>query len=125
MLNESREARETRPHETMSDDPPPSADISEKLHEALYARAEAEVRQPARHHPPATELLETPGALLTRTHLRELGLERRAVDAVFRALPVVALPGYSRPMIRAEEYRELVERSTYCDDRVRPMARAS
>lgn len=70
--------------------------------------------------PPAAELLETPGALLTRSHLRELGLERRAVDAVFRALPVVALPGYSRPMIRAEQYLELLEHHTYRDDRVRP-----
>jgi hypothetical protein len=68
----------------------------------------------------AAELLETHGALLTRTHLRELGLERRAVDAVFRILPVVALPGYSRPMIRAEEYLALVEQHTYRDDRVRP-----
>jgi hypothetical protein len=66
-----------------------------------------------------------PGALLTRTHLRELGLERRAVDAVFRALPVVSFPGYSRPMIRVEQYRELVEQFTYRDDRVRPMAQAS
>jgi len=40
-------------------------------------------------------------------------------------LPVVALPGYSRPMIRAEQYRELVEQHTYRDDRVRPMAQAS
>ncbi len=68
---------------------------------------------------PATKLLTTPGALLTRTHLRELGLERRAVDAVFRALPVVWLPGYSRPMVRAEEYVELLERSVYRGDRVR------
>jgi hypothetical protein len=74
-----------------------------------------------RHHQSTRELLETPGALLTRTHLRELGLERRAVDAVFRALPVVALPGYSRPLIRADEYRQLVEEFTYRDDRVRPM----
>jgi hypothetical protein len=65
------------------------------------------------------ELLRTPGALLTRSHLRSLGLERRAIDAVFRALPVVELPGYSRPMIRAEEFLELVEHSTYRDDRVR------
>lgn len=72
-----------------------------------------------RHHT-AQELLEIPNALLTRSHLRELGLERRAVDAVFRALPVVALPGYSRPMIRADEYRELIARSTYNGDRVRP-----
>jgi len=75
---------------------------------------------PASTRRPAAELLATPGALLTRSHLRELGLERRAVDAVFRALPVVALPGYSRPMIRAEEYQELIARSTYNGDSVRP-----
>lgn len=67
------------------------------------------------------ELLKTPGALLTRSHLRGLGLERRAVDAVFRALPVVALPGYSRPMVRVEDYVELIECNTYRDDRVRPV----
>ena len=65
-------------------------------------------------------ILATRGALLNRTHLRDLGLERRAVDAVFRMLPVVALPGYSRPMIRAEAYLELVEQHTYRGDRVRP-----
>ena len=69
--------------------------------------------------PTAVELLERPGALLTRSHLRELGLERRAVDAVFRELPVVVLPGYSRPFVKAEDYRRLVEESTYSDDRVR------
>jgi hypothetical protein len=68
----------------------------------------------------AAELLTTPGALLTRTHRRELGLERRAIDAVFRALPVVALPGYSRPLIRADEYLALLAEHTYGDDRVRP-----
>ena len=70
--------------------------------------------------PSPARLLETPGALLTRSHLRELGLERRAIDAVFRALPVVALPGYSRPMIRVEQYLQLVEQNTYRDERVRP-----
>lgn len=74
----------------------------------------------APHRPSTTELLETPGALLTRSHLRELGLERRAIDAVFRALAVVFIPGYSRPMIRAEDFLELVEHCTYRDDRVRP-----
>ena len=44
----------------------------------------------------------------------------RAVDAVFRILPVVALPGYSRPMIRAQEYLALIARNTYNGDRVRP-----
>ena len=70
--------------------------------------------------PSAAQLLETPGALLTRSHLRELGLERRAVDAVFRSCATVALPGYSRPLIRAEDYLELVAENTYRGDRVRP-----
>jgi hypothetical protein len=52
--------------------------------------------------PPASELLRTPGALLTRSDLRELGLERRAVDAVFRECAVVVLPGYLRPLVRVE-----------------------
>ena len=68
--------------------------------------------------PTVVELLETPGALLSRTHLRELGLERRAVDAVFRALPVVALPGYTRPLIRASDYLRLIEESVH-DGRTR------
>ena len=70
--------------------------------------------------PAATDLLTSPGALLSRSHLRELGLERRAVDAVFRALPVVALPGYSRPLVRADDYRRLLDEHTYDDSRVRP-----
>ena len=67
----------------------------------------------------AAELLANPDALLNRTHLRELGLERRAVDAVFRALPVVVLPGYSRPLIRVSDYLALLEQSTYGRERVR------
>ena len=70
--------------------------------------------------PSASELIRRDGALLTRTDLRELGLERRAVDAVFRACPVVAIPGYSRTMIRAEDYRRYLDEHTYADDRVRP-----
>lgn len=86
-------------------------------------RAAALAAEPAKPRPSLARLLETPGALLTRTHLRQLGLERRAVDAVFRTLPVVALPGYSRPMIRVEEYLALVEEYTYRGDRIRPCAR--
>jgi hypothetical protein len=112
-LNGSQASSETRSGEVTTGEP---------HHLARAASANRAAEQTGRHHLVATELLETPGALLTRTHLRELGLERRAVDAVFRALPVVALPGYSRPMIRADEYVELVERSTYDGDRVRPSA---
>jgi hypothetical protein len=69
--------------------------------------------------PAAVDRLANPDAVLTRGDLAELGLERRAVDAVFRACLVVVLPGYSRPMIRVGDYLELVERSTYRGDRVR------
>jgi hypothetical protein len=63
--------------------------------------------------------LERPDAVLSRSDLRELGYERRAVDAVFRACPVVCLPGYSRPLVRVEDYRALIAASTYSGDRVR------
>jgi hypothetical protein len=70
--------------------------------------------------PDPTTLLATADALLTRTDLRELGLPRGAVDAVFRALPVVVLPGYRRPMIRADDFRAFLAEHAYRDDRVRP-----
>jgi hypothetical protein len=65
------------------------------------------------------ERLEMPEAFLSRTDLADLGLPRRGVDAVFRTLPVVVLPGYGRPMVRVSDYRDLVASSTYRDDRVR------
>jgi len=70
--------------------------------------------------PPARERLADPDAVLSRSDLRQLGYERRAVDAIFRACPVIALAGYSRPLIRVADYLELMERSTYAGDRVRP-----
>jgi len=70
--------------------------------------------------PSPAERLATPDAFLSRSDLRALGLERRAVDAVFRGCPVVALPGYARPLIRVADYQALIEQSTYCGDRVRP-----
>jgi len=64
------------------------------------------------------ERLANPDAVLSRTDLRELGYERRAVDAIFRNCPVVAVPGYSRPLIRVTEYNAFLERCT-CDGRTR------
>ena len=43
----------------------------------------------SRRHVTAGDVLTCTGGLLTRSHLRELGLERRAIDAVFRLCPVV------------------------------------
>ena len=70
--------------------------------------------------PSAAERLANPEAVLTRGDLAELGYERRAVDAIFRACPVEAWPGYSRPMLRVSAFLEWRERSTYSGDRVRP-----
>jgi hypothetical protein len=66
----------------------------------------------------AAERLSNSEAVLTRSDLRELGYERRAVDAIFRACPVVSLPGYSRPLIRVADYKAFLERCTY-DGRTR------
>jgi hypothetical protein len=69
--------------------------------------------------PSAASRLENPGAVLTRGDLAELGYERRAVDAIFRACPVEKWDGYSRPMIRVASFLEWRELATYRGDRVR------
>jgi hypothetical protein len=70
--------------------------------------------------PSASERLQNPDAVLYRSDLAELGYERRAIDAIFRACPVEVLPGYSRPVIRVRDFTELRQHSTYDRDRVRP-----
>jgi hypothetical protein len=70
--------------------------------------------------PSPAELLERPEALLSRTHLRDLGWGRAQIDAIFRKLDVIVIPGTTRPMIRREDYLELVAGSTYGPDDVRP-----
>ena len=55
---------------------------------------------------------------MAETPLVSAGLERRAVDAIFRACPVVALPGYSRSVIRVRDYLLLLDESTH-DGRTR------
>jgi hypothetical protein len=70
--------------------------------------------------PLAVERLANPAAFLSRSDLRALGLERRAVDAVFRACPVVSFPGYSRTLIRVADFAHFIDENTYDADRVRP-----
>jgi hypothetical protein len=73
--------------------------------------------------PSAAERARVPEALLSRPDLCELGLQRKAIDAVFRECPVVKLPGYSRPLVRVSDYLALLDRCSYDDrvgDRVRP-----
>jgi len=66
----------------------------------------------------AADRLANPDAILSRTDLRELGWQRRAVDALFRACPTIVLPGYSRPVILVRDYLAALERCTY-DERSR------
>jgi hypothetical protein len=61
----------------------------------------------------AAERLATPDAILSRTDLRDLGYERRAIDAIFRGCPVVVLPGYSRALIRVADFTAFLEQCTY------------
>jgi hypothetical protein len=68
--------------------------------------------------PPASERLANADAFLSRGDLRELGLERRAVDAVFRACRVLVLDGYSRPLLKVADYLAYLERCRY-DGRTR------
>jgi hypothetical protein len=73
--------------------------------------------------PTAAELLAQGSGFFKRGHLRDLGLERGAIDAAFAHCPVIALPDYSIPMIRVEAFIAFMEGNTYCDrcaDRVRP-----
>lgn len=69
---------------------------------------------------PAAERLENSEAVLSRTDLRELGYERRAVDAIFRRCPVIAVPGYSRPLVKVSDFAAFVAENTYAGNRVRP-----
>jgi hypothetical protein len=70
--------------------------------------------------PTADQLLARDGAFLSRTHLRDLGWGRSQIDRIFGLLDVVVIDGSRRPMIRREDYLELLARSTYGDNRVRP-----
>jgi hypothetical protein len=70
--------------------------------------------------PTAAELLATPGALLDRRALAELGLQRRSIDYIFRELPVVAFPGVRRAYVRSDDVRECFDACTFSEDRVRP-----
>lgn len=72
--------------------------------------------------PPVDELLANPNAVLYRTDLRALGYERRAIDAILRALPIHVVPGYTRPHVLVRDFlRWRDEGWTYRDDRVRPI----
>jgi hypothetical protein len=59
--------------------------------------------------------------VIDRQGLAALGFGRRAIDALYRALPVVALPGLRRVYLRRADVAAYLEQCTYADDRVRPV----
>jgi hypothetical protein len=73
----------------------------------------------AKRKPTAAELLNTPGAVLTSSHLRELGWTRTHIDAIWRACPMVILPGTRRPVLRVEDYLAYLEQHTYRNEQPR------
>jgi hypothetical protein len=70
--------------------------------------------------PSARELLAQGSGMMIRADLRALGFDRRAIDAIFRELPNVLLPGDSRPLVRVEDYLQLADESIFREDRVWP-----
>ena len=63
--------------------------------------------------PTVSELLERPGAVLTRRHLRDLGYTRTAIDRIFQTLDVIFFPGQVKGgAVKVEDYLALVERCT-------------
>ena len=68
--------------------------------------------------PTARELLEQ-GGYMTTSDLAELGLPRRAIDALLRAVPTIHLEGYSRTLVDARDVSAHLEARTFDDDRVR------
>src|SRR5919204_585879 len=76
MLSAIPEAPQTAQREATNGDRPAAIGRAEKVPAARgFTEASKEVAVVAteRRHPVAPELLEIPGAMLTRTHLRELG----------------------------------------------------
>lgn len=69
--------------------------------------------------PSAADRLKNPEAVLSRGDLAELGWTRTAIDAIFRKLPVIAIEGVRKPMVRVRDYQELLGASTYAGDKVR------
>jgi hypothetical protein len=60
----------------------------------------------------ASELLNTPGAMLNTSHLYALGYSRSAADAIFQQVPIIDVPNHDRKYIRASDYKALLERRT-------------
>lgn len=55
-----------------------------------------------------------------KTVAAETGLTRAAVDAIFRNVEVIVLPGCRKVFARREDVRRLIDENRFTGDRVRP-----
>jgi hypothetical protein len=64
---------------------------------------------------------ELPG-LIDQKHLgEELGVGHGTVEAIFRSVPIVAIPGHRKVFVRRADVERFLSQHTYTDgDRVRP-----
>jgi len=64
---------------------------------------------------------ELPG-LIDQKHLgQELGVGHGTVEAIFRQVPVVAIPGHRKVFVRRTDVERFLSQHTYTDgERVRP-----
>lgn len=58
---------------------------------------------------------------LDRLAVRAMGFKRQDADRIFRALPVVSLPGARKCYVRRADLEALLSDHTYRGDRVRPL----
>jgi hypothetical protein len=56
--------------------------------------------------------VKTTDPLARSSHLRELGWTRTHIDAIWRACPMVILPGTRRPVLRVDDYLAYLEEHT-------------
>jgi hypothetical protein len=54
-----------------------------------------------------------------KTLAAELGVTRAVVDAIFRALPVIVLPGCRKVLVKREDVARLLAERTFRSDEVR------
>ena len=63
-------------------------------------------------------IVELPRLLDRKQLVTEMGVTRAVVDAIFRRVPVVVIPGCRKPMVRRDDVLRLMEESTF-DGRTR------
>jgi hypothetical protein len=97
--------------------------VNERKTVHAEAAEETELSETESRRPSIEELLERPHAHLRKTDLYQLGHTRRQADAIFKALDLVYVPGYSKPTILVGDYLGLIKRSTYGNDVVHPTRR--